>query len=497
MAGSVTIINYNENAHAIVSAAGRISTTEGTANEIYEKSCQKDGEKNIALIGKILSSGHESVLEHISVNLSFDNVSVFTEQFMIEFRLASFTVKSRRYVDFGNCGYVMPHLSGYKGPDAERIRSCYQRHMEYLFEEYHALVCGGIPKEDARFVLPYSFRSNFYCTMNARELVKVMNEMVYGRGKDYPELVALGESLFSQCESRLPYLNIVRRQNRLADVIREHLQASASVKAGEQGAGREQWAAEEERAVEEWTAEKPGDPGKQVAAGEQQPECLVSLVLGTEFPEKLICKAAALHYGVAGWESVQVEDAGTQRAILAELLKGGRKRELEQVNFTILFHRISLAGVTHLVRHRMQSIVIPDYGKSCDFDRYVLPESIVKAGFEERYRRVFARSREVAGELKKYGLPLCDQVYLLLSGMTVSVLTTMNANELYTFLRLRTCNRAQWEIKACADELLRVLRKRHPVLFSLYGPSCYVFGSCPEGKMSCGLSEEVCRRYQV
>ena len=74
-------------------------------------------------------------------------------------------------------------------------------------------------------------------------------------------------------------------------------------------------------------------------------------------------------------------------------------------------------------------------------------------------------------------------------------MTTMNANELYTFFRLRTCNRAQWEIKACADALLTILREQYPVLFSLFGPSCYVMGRCPEGRMSCGKMEEVCRNY--
>ena len=111
MTGSAKIISFNDNAHAIVSSAGRISTTKGSANEIYEKSCSNDKEKNINLINKILSSGHESVIEHIFFNLSFDNVSVFVEQFLIEFRLASFTVKSRRYVDFGKMGYFTPDFS--------------------------------------------------------------------------------------------------------------------------------------------------------------------------------------------------------------------------------------------------------------------------------------------------------------------------------------------------------------------------------------------------
>ncbi|MBR4082864.1 MAG: FAD-dependent thymidylate synthase [Lachnospiraceae bacterium] len=460
MNGRVTIINFNNKAHEVVSAAGRISTTEGSADEIYEKSCNNEDEKNIKLINKILSSGHESVLEHVYVNLSFDNVSVFVEQFMIEFRLASFTVKSRRYVDFGKMGYIMPDFSGSAVSNIEEIKNIYQNHMEYLFDEYNYFVEKGVPKEDARFVLPYSFKSNFYCTVNARELVKIMNEMVYGRGKEFLEIVELGQSLFAQCEDKLPYLKIVKEQNNIKDKIKSYFMSAAL------------------------------DKSDNVPSVD-----LVTLVNATETPEQIICKAAALNYGVGDCLGIEVQDGEKQREIIKELLNGGRKRELEQVNFTILFNKISLAGVTHLVRHRMQSILIPDYIEACEFDRYVLPESVVKAGLEERYREIFAKSKEVADMLEKLGMDRRNQIYLLLSGLTIPVMTTMNANELYIFFKLRTCNRAQWEIKECADELLRILREKNPILFSLYGPSCYVTGKCPEGKMTCGLMPDMVRKY--
>ena len=153
--------------------------------------------------------------------------------------------------------------------------------------------------------------------------------------------------------------------------------------------------------------------------------------------------------------------------------------------------------MTHLVRHRMQSIVIPNYLKVCNFDEYVLPESIIKAGVVERYKAVFTKSKEVAKYLKENGFYSKNQVYMLLSGMTIPVMTTMNANELYTFMCLRTCNRAQWEIKECSDTLLKKLREKHPVLFSLYGPSCYMKGICPEGRMTCGLFQEMRKTYSV
>lgn len=453
MNGSVKIINYNTNASSIVASAGRISTTQGSAGEIYDKSCANEEAANNKLIQKILSSGHKSVLEHVFVNLAFDNVSVFVEQFMIEFRLASFTVKSRRYVDFGKMGYYIPDFSG-----NEALLQQFKAHMDSLFAEYDDFVRLGVPKEDARFILPYCFKSNFYCTLNARELEKVMSEMVYGRGKDYPELVALGKDLYKQCEEILPYLGVEKFSYDGIEALLANSYGAAEKATGNGG--------------------------------------LMTFIAGPDKPEQMICRTAATGHGFC-CEAVDGLDENTQKAIIKELLKGGRKRELEQAHFTFRFNRISLAGVTHLVRHRMQSIVIPDYSKVYDFDQYVLPQTIVEAGLTARYREVFRKTQEMLTALLQEGMYEKHCVYFLLSGMTIPVVTTMNANELETFMRLRTCNRAQWEIKACADELLSILREKYPVLFSLYGPACYMLGYCPEGKMTCGRREEMLAHYGV
>ena len=103
------IIGMTDTGEKIPAASGRISTQPGTALEILEAS--KDPQKNASLISKVTRSGHNSTIEHTVFNLAFQNVSVFVEQFIIEFRLASFTVKSRRYVDFGALGYYTPRFA--------------------------------------------------------------------------------------------------------------------------------------------------------------------------------------------------------------------------------------------------------------------------------------------------------------------------------------------------------------------------------------------------
>ena len=100
------ILSMTRDGEKLCAAGGRISTQPGDAIEIWNHS--QDAEKNSRLIQKVTHSGHNSVVEHACFHLAFQNVSVMVEQFMIEFRLASFTVKSRRYVDFSSAGYYMP-----------------------------------------------------------------------------------------------------------------------------------------------------------------------------------------------------------------------------------------------------------------------------------------------------------------------------------------------------------------------------------------------------
>ena len=142
----VKIISCNRNGMEVCASAARISTTQGDALEIFEKA--RGNPKNADLIRKVLKSGHKSLIEHAVFTLAFWNVSAFVEQYWIEYRLASFTVKSRRYVDFSNFGYyIPPELEGGGLED-------YCRCMDLLFSSYKALLELGVPKEDARFVLP-------------------------------------------------------------------------------------------------------------------------------------------------------------------------------------------------------------------------------------------------------------------------------------------------------------------------------------------------------
>ena len=135
-----------ENREALRAAAGsaRISTQQGTALEIFDRSL--GDEKDLNLLKKVLSSGHKSVIEHQTVSIAFNDVSVLVEQFVIECRLASFTVKSRRYVDFGAAGWVCPEGL------TEDQRALYDAAMAARFDKTYVIdLRKNAPVYDAAF----------------------------------------------------------------------------------------------------------------------------------------------------------------------------------------------------------------------------------------------------------------------------------------------------------------------------------------------------------
>lgn len=466
MNGKIEIIGCTEDPERIPASGARISTTAGDSLTIFDNAT--NSENNKKLVKKVLRSGHKTIIEHIAFNLAFVNVSAYVEQFMLEFRLASFTVKSRRYVDFSQMGFVTPSFVDAKGEplsNTEKLKKIYSEHMTFLFKEYGEFIEAGIPKEDARFLLPYSYKSNFYCTVNARELCKILYSMLYGRGMGNSEIYALGEDLLKQAGERCPFIfddltRMERGDENKYDKIAEIIDMK------------------EER---EWHFDNS-----------------VELLNHTENPEMVVARAALI--GHTNFPTSQIEnklkDQKYIEQIIELVLSDRRPRELEQINFTFRINSVTLAAITHLTRHRMQSIIIPPFQDVCRCERYIVPDTIqANAEILQRYHTAYTKTKELYEKLCASGLNKYEISYLYLSGNVIDITTTMNGRELLTFIALRSCNRTQWETRNIAINILNLLRGVSPVLFKHFGSSCYIFGKCPEGKMSCGKYAEVQKRF--
>ncbi len=175
----------------------------------------------------------------------------------------------------------------------------------------------------------------------------------------------------------------------------------------------------------------------------------------------------------------------------------GKEELLRHSSFTFLVDGISRACSHQLVRHRPASYSQQSqrYVAMRNFP-FVEPETVrgVKVEVDDKelsFKEVMKLIGKFYQGLVEKRVPKEDARFVLPNACTTRIVFTMNGEELVHFLRLRTCSRAQWEIREMAIAMLRILRNRFPGLFDSVGPNCYYLGYCTEGKKSCGRPTQV------
>lgn len=243
-----------------------------------------------------------------------------------------------------------------------------------------------------------------------------------------------------------------------------------------------------------------------------QSELKVILLNHTKDPEGLIAHAAKLCYSPSSVEQLKDKiEKSDNRKFIEKLLKLGHLSPLEHVSFNFGVEGISRVCSHQLVRHRIasysqqsQRYVGQHSEKNKDsveqiFD-FVIPPSIEAAGksewFVEKMREIQKWYDELVEALGDSGEKANEDArFILPNAAETKIIITMNARELLHFFSVRCCNRAQWEIRDLATEMLRLARDILPGIFSESGPNC-VAGPCTEGEMTCGKIDEVREKFK-
>ena len=177
----------------------------------------------------------------------------------------------------------------------------------------------------------------------------------------------------------------------------------------------------------------------------------------------------------------------------------GWRELLPHLSYTIAIEKVSRACSHQLVRHRIASFSQQSQRyitvKRLD-EKIVVPSSVDESNIGDYIGGIHAAS-ESYQRLVDNGVPREDARFLLPNAVETSMLVTMDGKSLVHFLGLRTCNRAQWEIRTLADLILDQLRAVEPEIFNHAGPYCYQLGYCPEGRHTCGKMKEALERYGV
>lgn len=243
----------------------------------------------------------------------------------------------------------------------------------------------------------------------------------------------------------------------------------------------------------------------------------VTLLTHTPEPEKTIAAAAKLCYASSDIDTL-LDGLTEEKTInfLDMLSSVGHQSPIEHVTFTFGIEGVSRALLAQITRHRIASFsvqsqryveeknyefvtppeiaaipealeefnkqmdsAITSYNKLADILKEKHYKDFIEEGFEEK--EAVKKAQKKAIEDARFVLPnACD----------TKMIMTMNARSLLNFFRLRCCSRAQWEIKALADEMLRLCYQAAPVIFKNAGPGC-ISGKCAEGNMTCGKMKEV------
>lgn len=143
---------------------------------------------------------------------------------------------------------------------------------------------------------------------------------------------------------------------------------------------------------------------------------------------------------------------------------------------------MSRALLAQLTRHRLASFSVQSqrYVSMAEGFDYVIPPAIEALG--EDAKQEFIRQMETmqawycdwqeklggAGESANE-----DARFVLPNAAATRLVMTMNARELMHFFSLRCCNRAQWEIREMAWQMLALCKQAAPALFEHAGLPAY------------------------
>ena len=217
----------------------------------------------------------------------------------------------------------------------------------------------------------------------------------------------------------------------------------------------------------------------------------VTLLTHTENPEQIIAAAAKLCYSSKTDIESLLNDLTPEKveAFVSKLESLGHESPFEHVSFTFGVEGVSRALLAQATRSRIGvsfSVRSQRYVGESKFG-YVVPPKVQANDERMRaYEEAMEQARQSYNHLIELGVPKEDARMVLPNACETRMVVTMNVRALWHFALLRCCNRAQWEIRSMAREMLKLAKEAAPALFKHAGAACEVHGYCPEGNMCCG-----------
>ncbi len=169
----VELLAYTPQPERLVAVASRRSYDKRSAVEIWEGMTNAEVSQ---LIDRVIRHGHLSVLEHINFTFAIENVSRALSHQLVRHRMASYSQQSQQRADQRNFDFTMP-------PEIEQnadLAKEFQDKVRALIDFYVRAVDSGVPKGQARYILPNACATRIIMTMNARSLFNLISQRTCG-----------------------------------------------------------------------------------------------------------------------------------------------------------------------------------------------------------------------------------------------------------------------------------------------------------------------------
>ncbi|NLM38042.1 MAG: FAD-dependent thymidylate synthase [Firmicutes bacterium] len=159
----VKLLSHTPEPERVVATAARLCYAPQAAEEVWTGFTP---ETQWEFINKLVDYGHLSPFEHVAFTFAITGVSRALSHQLVRHRIASYSQRSQRYVDEAAFPVVVPPTVAAEPAAREE----FMRVINQIRDGYNRLTALGIPKEDARYLLPNACQTQLIMTMNARSL---------------------------------------------------------------------------------------------------------------------------------------------------------------------------------------------------------------------------------------------------------------------------------------------------------------------------------------
>jgi thymidylate synthase (FAD) len=112
----------------------------------------------------------DALLDHVVYMFEIEDCSRVTTHQLVRHRVASYDQESQRFSAATREGFVTPPSI----QSNEAALKAYDEALKSVYSAYEKMVVAGVPKEDARYVLPSAIKTKLVMTISARSLMHVV-----------------------------------------------------------------------------------------------------------------------------------------------------------------------------------------------------------------------------------------------------------------------------------------------------------------------------------